>query len=270
MPEATPPTGPETPPPAEESATTPASPVSGELTLGDLAQRVNAAWPAVTSYRVTFTGATVPGPAAAGTPAARAVATPGATPLARPREAFVSVREVDLPDRQHQAVTGLGGDDHEAIAIGDELFVRGSVVEQIAPGTLPDDWIEIDPSSLPEGAALSHLLGGLPALPGAPLASLPERLWPQAVRDLGTVDFDGRECRVYGAADTVAATGMRVDYTIALDAQDIPCFIETGAGGVIQGRDEYSDIGATFTIEAPSAATPVSIPPELATPIAHD
>ncbi|MGH2614962.1 MAG: hypothetical protein ACRDJC_06970, partial [Thermomicrobiales bacterium] len=114
-----------------------------------------------------------------------------------------------------------------------------------------------------------QLLGGLPETPGAPMASLPERLWPQEVRDLGTVEFDGRECHVYGAADTVQATGMRVDYTIAIDAQDIPCFIETGAGGVTQGRDEYSDLGASFSIAAP-AATPVSIPPELATPIAHD
>lgn len=249
---------------------TPAPPESAELTLGDLAARVDAAWPAVTSYRVTFTGAKVSAPTGPGTPAARPEATPGATPMARARETFVSAREVVLPDRQRQEVTGLGADDHEAIAIADQLFVRGPVVERIAPGTAPGDWIEIDPSTLPEGALLSQLLGGLPATPGAPLASLPERLWPQVVRDLGTVAHDGRECRVYGAADTVAATGMRVDYTIAIDERDIPCFIETGAGGVTQGRDEYSDVDAPFIIEPPDSATPVSIPPALATPVARD
>jgi len=252
------------------SSASPATAESGALTLGDLAARVDTAWPDVTSYRVTFTGATTPAASAPGTPVTRPAATPGATPVARQRETVVSEREVVLPDRQRQVVTGLGDDDHEAISIRDALFVRGPVVTRIAPGTAPDDWIELDPSALPAGALLSQLLGGLPGMPPAPLASLPDRLRPQAVRALGTVTHDGRECRVYGAADTVAATGMRVDYTIAIDEDDIPCFIETGAGGVVQGRDEYSGIDASFTIEAPESATPVSIPPALATPVARD
>jgi hypothetical protein len=198
------------------------------------------------------------------------MATPGATPVARPRETFVSMREVVLPDRQRQDVRGLGDMDHEAIAIGDRLYVRGPLVEQIAPGTPVDVWIAVAPSSVPERSMLSRLLGGLPEIPASPLASLPERLLPQLVRETGFVEHDGRECRVFGAADTVPATGMRVDYTIAVDDRDLPCFIETGTGGVIQGRADYSDIDGSFTIEPPLAATPVSVPPELATPLAHD
>jgi hypothetical protein len=180
------------------------------------------------------------------------------------------VREVELPDRQRQSVTGLGGEDHEAIAIGNALFVHGPLVAKIAPNSAPEDWLELDPTSLPEGAQLLHLLGGLPEIPGAPLETLPERLRAQDVRELDPVQHDGRDCRVFAAADTVPATGMRVDYTIAIDQDDIPCFIETGAGGVTQGRDEYTDIGAEFGIEPPASATPVGIPPSLATPIAHD
>jgi hypothetical protein len=63
---------------------------------------------------------------------------------------------------------------------------------------------------------------------------------------------------------------MRVDYTIALDQNDIPCFIETGAGGATQGRDEYSAINSEVDINLPAAATPVNIPSALASPIAHD
>jgi hypothetical protein len=278
MPEATPTTTPETAPPTEESVATPGTPASAELTLGELAERVNAAWPAVNSYRITFTGSTSATSTGLGTPVARPLGTPGATPVAtlgatpvaRPRGTFVSMREVVLPDRQRQEVRGLGKNDHEAIAIGDRLYVRGPLVEQIAPGTLEDDWIVVDPSSLPEGSMLSRLLGGLPEVPGAPLAALPERLLPQVIREMGTVEQEGRECRVYGAADTVPATGMRIDYTIAVDDRDIPCFIETSAGGVTQGRDEYSDVDGSFTIEPPPAATPVSVPPALATPLAHD
>ena len=273
MPQSTPtsPTAPATAEPAEEPAvSTPASPIEGSLTFGDLADRVGVAWPQVESYRVSFIGTALGGPTASGTPTARPAATPGATPVARPRETYTTVREVALPDRQRQTVTGLGADDHEAIAIGDALFVRGPVVERIAPGAPDSDWVELDPTSLPEGALLLRLLGGLPELPSAPLATLPERLREQDVREWEAVEHDGRECQVYAAVDTVPATGMRVDYTIAIDENNFPCFVETGAGGVTQGRDEYTAINADLNISAPSSATPVSIPPALATPIAHD
>jgi len=278
MPETTPTITTGITPPVEERAATPGTPASAELTLGDLAERVDVAWPTVRSYRITFTGSTSAMPTGLGTPIARPLATPGAspeanpgaTPVARPRDTFVSIREVILPDRQRQEVRGLGADDHEAIVIGDRLYVRGPVVEQIAPGTPDDVWILVDPSTLPEGSLLSRLLGGLPEIPAAPLASLPERLLPQVIREMGTVELDGRECRAYGAADTVPATGMRIDYTIAVDDRDIPCFIETGAGGVTLGRAEYTEIDGSITIEPPPAATPVSIPPALATPLPHD
>jgi hypothetical protein len=278
MPEATPTTTPATRPLVEESPATSGTAASAELTLGELAKRVDTAWPTIHSYRITFTGSTSPVSTGLGTPVARPLATPGATPMAtpgatpvaRPRGTFVSIREVVLPDRQRQEVRGLGANDHEAIAIGDRLYVRGPLVEQIAPGTPDNVWIVVDPSTLPEGSVLSRLLGGLPEVPAAPLAALPQRLLPQVIREMETVEWEGRECSVYGAADTVPATGMRVDYTIAVDDRGVPCFIETGVGGVIQGRDEYSDIDASFIIEPPRGATPVSVPPALATPLPHD
>ena len=271
MPEPAPTTTPATTPPAEEeSAATPGPPATGELTLGELADRVDTAWSSVRSYRITFTGSRVVMPAGLGTPVTMPLATPGATPVARPRETFVSVREVVLPDLQRQEVTGFGADDHEAIAVGEDLFIRGPLIAQIAPGTPPDRWIAIDALTLPDGAVLSQRLGGLPEIPAAPLASVPERLSPQVVREMGTVRQDGRECRVYGAADTAPATGTRIDYTIAVDDRDIPCFIESSVGGVTQGVNEYSDIDGSFTIEPPPAATPVSVPPALATPLARD
>ena len=62
------PTAPPTSAPAV--ATPAASPVPAELTLGDLAARVNAAWPTVRSYRITFTGL-APAQAAAAHPPRR-------------------------------------------------------------------------------------------------------------------------------------------------------------------------------------------------------
>jgi hypothetical protein len=270
MPEAPTATPAATAPGSEIPVATPATPATDALTLGDLAERVNAAWADVASYQLTFTGPAIALPIASGTPVATPVATPGATPVARPRGTSVSVREVVLPDRQRQEVTGRGADDHEAIAIGDELFLRGPLAAQIAPEASPEDWLSIATANLPADSELSRLLGGLPHLPGAPLAAIPARLLPQEVRDLGEVDFDGRACQSYGAADTVAATGMRVDYTIAIDAVFLPCFIEVSAGGETQGRNEYRGIDAELEIAAPTAATPVAIPPALATPAARD
>jgi hypothetical protein len=269
MPEAVPTSAPPNAPEAEDDIATPGSPVAGALTLGDLAARVNDAWSDVTSYRSQFTAAALAAPSPA-TPGATPIATPRATPVARERSTVTFIREVSLPDRQRQEVTGLGANDHEAVATADGIFLRGPLVEQISPGTPPDTWIALDPARIPEGSVLSQLLGGLPRMPAAPLASLPQRLWPQELRDLGSVEFDGRTCQAYGAADTVAATGMRIDYTIAIDDRDLPCFIETSTGGEIRGREEYRDIDANLEISAPSLATPVSVPPALATPVPHD
>jgi len=242
------------------------------LTLGDLSVRITNAWGDLSAYRITSMGASVMAsapPGSSSTPVGHASATPGTTPVARERETFTFMREVLLPDRQRQVVSGFGANDHEAIMSGDRLFVRGPVVAQIAPDAPVDTWISVDQTLIPDGSVFSQLLGGLPQAPSAPLSALPQRLWPQQVRDLGIVRVNGRDCQVWGAADTAQATGMRLDYSIAVDADNLPCFIETSAGGAVQGYDEY-EILDSLTIEAPAAATPVSILPGLATPAARD
>lgn len=268
-PEPSPPTTPSTAPTAEAGTATPATPATGGLTLGELASRVQKAWADVTSYRLTSTTEAMAAPAPA-TPVASSVATPGATPVVRAKSTVTFVREVVLPDLQRQEVTGLGANDHEAIATADGIFVRGPLVEQIAPNTPTETWVAVDPAHIPTESVLSQLLGGLPAAPPAPLSTLPERLWSQEVRDLGPVEFDGRDCRAYGAANTVTTTGTRLDFTIAVDDRNLPCFIETSTGGQIQGREEFTDIDADLAVSPPTQATPVSIPSSLATPISHD
>lgn len=279
MPEPTPPTAPPTAPPPGVGTPPPGTATPATPTLGDLSERVGAAWADVKSYELTFTGSGVIVPplaatpvsaAKAGTPVASPVATPAATPLARQAATVTTVRQVILPDRQRQVVSGHGEQDYEAIATADQIFVRGPLAQQIAPGTDEGTWVVIDPSRLAVDSTLSLVLGGLPAVPPPPLAQIPERLASQELRDLGTVDFDGRTCQVYGAVDTVATTGMRVDRSIAIDAQGIPCYIETSTGGTVQAREEFRDIDAVPTIAAPSRATPVAIPPALATPIVRD
>jgi hypothetical protein len=277
MPPAGPTSVPTAPSTAGTSSPSASSPTAGKLTLGALASRVTQAWGGVRSYRITTTGpialpAPVLTPIASpmASPVASPVATPLATPVPRSRGTFTSTREVVLPDRQREALSGAGDDDHEAIAVGGEIFVRGPLAARIVPGTPPQTWLAIDPAQLPTGSMLARVLGGLPQIPSSPLSALPQRLSPQVVRDLGPVASGDRACHAYGAADTVTTTGTRVDYTIAIDENDFPCFIESSVGGVTQGRSEFSDINAPLSIEAPAAATPAAVPPPLATPGTHD
>jgi hypothetical protein len=271
MPEAVPTAPPPAPTVTSPAVATPGTPEAGQLTLGDLVTRVNAAWADVRSYRATFTGGSATAPPPGGSPAATPMASPAATPLAAPSGSLTSVREVAESGAQRQLVTGAGAADHEAVLLDDRLYVRGPLASQLVPGAGPRDWVSLDPAAVTEGSRLALLLGGLPETPPSPLAAAPERLWAQTVRDLGEVSFDGRQCRTYGAADTVTQTGMRVDYVIAIDERDLPCFIETSAGGTPRGREEYTAMNDEIDIAAPVAATPVAaIPAALATPAARD
>ncbi len=267
MPEPTPapaPPGVETPPAASSPAATPAP----RLTLGDIAERVEVAWSGVESYRVVRTGAAAPIPtedhdhAATATPVA-------ATPVSEAAQ-FTATRDVILPDVQHMTVTGLGENDFEAISSRDAIFVRGPLTHQLDPEANPDSWVSIDQATLPEGSLMANLLGGMPAVPVMPFAGIEERLEPQEVRELGTTEVGGRACQTYSAADTKLTTGQRMDYIFGIDADNLPCFIETRSGTTTYGHEEFSLFNEVQAPEIPAAATPVAIPAPLASPVHHD
>jgi len=231
-----------------------ASPAAGAVTLGDLVARVDAAWAGAGSYRAVFS------PLAAG-------ATPAATPLATPATGATgieSLREVVLPDRQRQEVRRGGEVTSEAIAVADRAWVRGELARAFRPDAPADAWVEVDPAAVDVESDAGRFVAALVAPTASPLAGIPERLRPQEVRPLGPVDVGDRTCEAYGAADTTEIGG-RIDYTIALGPDDLPCFIETrsGTGG---GRTTYEAYGEPLTIEPPATALPAATPIPGATP----
>lgn len=258
-------------PPAAETApagvSTPAATAEAALTLGDLAQRVDAAWANVESYRVVSVVTAPPAPRA--TPVGAAAATPGATPVSTSAQ-VTATRDVLLPNTQHMTVTGWGENDFEAISDGKTIYLRGPLARQIDPGAGPDAWITLRAEDVPADSQLANLLGGMPALPMPPFAGIEERLAPQEVRDLGPADVAGRTCQTYGAADTKLTTGQRLDFIFGLDGDDLPCFIETRAGTTTYGHEEFSLFNEVPAMEVPAAATPVAVPGALATPVHHD
>lgn len=234
---------------ASPGASPGATPVgSGALTLGTLVDRVDQAWAGVDSYRARF----VAGPAD-GTPVA--VASPVAAGTVSE-----AVREVVRPDRQRQVVRTSDGAETEAIAIGNRLWVRGALAGELRPDAAPDAWIEVEAPA----AGATGAFAGLSSPPASPLSGFPENLRPQEVRPLGPVEVDGRTCEGYGAAATTQF-GDRIDYTISLGPDDLPCAIESRVGQVVS-RTVYDAYGDPLAIEPPATALPPASPVAVATP----
>ena len=263
------------PPPAVESE--PATAETSPVTFGALADRVNAAWATVRTYRAVFDASTPATPRLA-TPAASSERPIAATPvgtapgsIATPVAAspFVVVREVVLPDRQRQTLAGTAGDDHEAVVVSGMLYLRGPLAQELLPTADDTAWLSLPLAELPLESEAGHILAGLTVPPASPLAGLREGLRPQELRDLGPVEVEGRICTAYAGADT-SAIGTRQDITVAVDGDDLPCSIETRVGTDLVSRIVYTGFNQPIAIEPPAAATPVAGLLPDATPMGRD
>jgi hypothetical protein len=252
-------------------------------TLGDLAARMDAAWPRAAAYRAVYTGsnaaqsverapAVAPGatPVLSATPLAPApgatpavATTPGATPAPVGSGRPLTTLEVVRPDRVRQVVVGAGANDHEAVVIGDQVYVRGPLAAVLSPGASPQGWLVLPAAAVAAAAGdeddPAAVLAAVLSPPESPLSGLPGNLLPQEPRDLGPVDVNGRACRAWGAANTTP-TGERLDITIAMDGDGLPCSVETRKGTEVLGTVVWEAFGEPLTIEAPVGATPVAAP----------
>ncbi|MGI9254328.1 MAG: hypothetical protein ACR2J8_11310, partial [Thermomicrobiales bacterium] len=226
------------------------------LPLGDLADRMNAAWANVTSYRAHYASAN---------PAALQPR-PGATPVALAASIEVT-EEVASPTRRRQTFTGAGANDHEAIIDGPTLYVRGPIAAAILPGTPPDAWLAFPAAAISPESEAGQILASFAMPSQSPLAAVGDNLRPQGLRDLGPVEVAGRACRAWGAADTTEI-GARLDITIAVDGDSLPCKLETRLGTELASSVTYDSFGEEITIDIPAAAKAVT--PPAASPSAHD
>lgn len=254
----------------------PLSPAAGGATpVPDQPARPAAATPEPAPSVQAGTGRATPAFAAAATPepVASPVLGPAAAAPATPvrgREGTVEiVRDVQLPDRQRQRLRGGGSDDHEAIVVGDTLYLRGPLAAKLVPGAAADAWLAMPVSSLVMSAEAMQLLGGLGLPPVSPLAGVPENLRPQELREVGEDDVDGRLCRGWAGANTTP-TGTRLDITVWIANDGLPCAIETRVGIDLVSRLVLSAFNEPVVIEAPRDATPVPGPSATGTPAGGD
>ena len=185
--------------------TTASSPVAENLTAGELADRINAAWPSVTSYRTTTTSMPITGE---GTPASAA--------------SVVTVAEVILPDRKHWVSQTNGVTQYEFITVDGRLYGRGPALpggEDEASNST--SWFEIDPTTVDANSVFAPLYEQLMAPVTAPYTSLSAE---ERARDAIPVEsrtVEDRTCAAYQIADTTQ-TGERFEIVIAIGDDDLP------------------------------------------------
>jgi len=241
---------------------------TADMTLGTLADQVNAAWAGLTSIRIVSTGSLTANIAEPTKVAATPVRTgSGATPVASLKPiSYEMTRESEFNGSQRQTVSGTGSQDFEAIVVGDTVYLRGPLVDQLAPGTPEDAWIAMPVATAMEaGGLLRVLIDPLTTSPADPLAAMRDGLRPQKPRDMGPITVGGRACRSWAGADTDKA-GARTDVIIAIDEQGIPCLIETRIGTEVKERITFEAVNQVTPITAPDAATPVAKPEPLEAP----
>ncbi len=213
--------------------------------VGELADRINASWSSVRSYRAT----TVQGSgdlALVPLPTTPDAAAPPADPNAT-WEAVVD--EIVLPDQRHY-LESSGGAISEFSAIGGRVYARGRFTQiAIRPDLDATTWVNLDPAFIsPDstiGGFLSAFSGGDAAAYRAPLADLQPDTRERELTAAGTIDVGGRSCAAYRWVDT-SDTGDPMTRMVSIDSSGLPCSLEFTAGDY-SGRttwDMYSQVPA--------------------------
>lgn len=220
----------------------------GELTVGDLINRVNEAWPGVTSMRVTSTSGPVPTQSdAASSP--------------QPQGA-VTIEEWVAPNKRRIVELVGGTVTNEQIYVNGIVYMWGMFVgTSVAPEAGTQTWVQVDdidavPPDTPVGYRVSYITRG----PDMPFSSISEGMRKRPARESGTVKVGGRTCTLYTFVDSTQL-GDRIVYELALDDNNLPCQLVQRAGG-FQNSSVYEINEPDIQIIAPDASTPVSGTPE--------
>jgi hypothetical protein len=225
-----------------KSKPTPSASTNAGPTVGELADRIAAAWSSVSTYRTVSRGqgGIVPGTAAAGTP--------------NGSQSIEVVTEVVLPDRKHQISTLNGAVQEEFVVIGSTVYVRGPLTGGIAATPVADDWRVVDAATISPESTPASQIASLLAPIQPPYAGLSPDERDRDAKPLGAITVENRSCQSYQIVDTTV-TGERIDVTLAIGTDNLPCSIETQVGG--------TDFLTTFTYNTPLTITS---PVDFATP----
>lgn len=218
----------------------------GELTVGDLVDDVEEAWPKVTSLRVTSVSGPVPTEGTDGSPVPQEPIT---------IEEWVTPNNRRLVERQGDVIT------NEQVFINGKVYMWGMFVgTSVAPEIGPGTWVTLDPEVIPPDTPVGYRVTYITRDPDSPLSTITEEMRQRPAKDSGTVQVAGRSCTLYTFVDTTQL-GERIDYELALDTNNLPCQHVMRAGG-FQNSSVFDINDPDIQIIAPDATTPVSGTPE--------
>jgi hypothetical protein len=204
----------------------------GAKTVGDLLNRMDAAWGGVHSMRTTF-WSTIEGQLAS--PAANAA---------------VTIEEIVLPANRHVLQMAGGVVVDEQLVVDGRIYMKGALVPAaIAPMMDATTWVEIDPAAATSNAPIAQQVAYLTSPVTSPMGAVsPETRNLHAV-PTGDVTIDGRRCRVY------AFESGGISYELAIDDGDLPCRLVMAASGAVNVTlYEFNVPGLVLT--APDLAIP--------------
>lgn len=259
------------PPRVSPDGGSPASvaPSGTPATVGELALLVEDAWSSVTSYRATTTNAGSGGVITEGltSPAVSSPVARIASPVGSP-DALLATDEVVIPDLRHQLVREAGAQS-EFVAANGLVYTRGAYNQVYVDPTLdPASWVRLDPASIAPNSPLAIFVERFagPEAFNSPFANLQPSTLETPLTPFDTSTVDGRTCQSYRVVQTTQ-TGERVDITLAIDENNLPCYEETAAGGIVN-RTTYNDFNAEIVIEPPTNAIDPPGLPDTVSPMA--
>lgn len=218
-------------------------------TVGDLIDRVDAAWQTVRTFRAVETIEVSEQPA---TPAP----TTG-TPASAIQSRVVIQEEVIIPDRRHLTYTSDGVDVGEVIVIGNEIFARGAQAKQLG-ATDSHTWIKVDinqtGANTPQRQAIEILRAPITA---SPLAALPPASRGLLLEPAGTAITGGRACDLYHLNPPPALKNAWPQ-TIGIDRAGLPCQFTVAVNldtRVITTSFSYLAFNEPLSIEPPALGT---------------
>lgn len=218
----------------------------GELTVGDLIMRVDAAWSGVESMRITSMSGPVPTEGTDSSPVPQGSVT---------TEEWVAPNNRRLVERVSYVVT------NEEVYINGKVYMWGMfVATSVAPEVGAGTWVTLDPEVIPPDTPVGYHVAHITRESGTPFGMISNEMRDRPAKEAGTVQVGGRSCTLYSFVDTTQM-GERIDYELALDADDLPCQHVMRAGG-FQNSTVFEFNNPDIQIIAPDAPTSVSGTPE--------
>ncbi|HQY30116.1 MAG TPA: hypothetical protein PK691_02460 [Thermomicrobiales bacterium] len=187
-----------------------------EVTAGQVADLISAAWGGVRSY-VSVT---------------QILPLPGASPVASPQveASGMAVREVIMPDTKRIAITDQGATT-EIVLVDGVLSKRVIAVD----GTV-GAWSTIDPAAIPANDPFAQTYQTMLSPEQPPYAGLSSRQRERIGTQIGEIEIGRRTCQTYRFLQ-VTDTGEQYQVDISLDSANLPCRIQTTTSANISQTD---------------------------------